>query len=120
MLKVFILGPYRPPKWARKIPVISHIYILKNVYRAWRLSRQVWDLGHIAICPHLNTAFMPEYDNRYLDGYQEVLKMCDCGLTVRGFSKSSGAMEEHKSLMYMNRKIFYSIKEFKTYLGTKE
>lgn len=84
---VYIAGPYRgKTAWERE----------RNIKNAQELALEFWKRGFVAICPHANTArFDGECpDETWLAGDIEILSRCDSIALVRGWSSSSGAIEE--------------------------
>lgn len=83
---VYIAGPYRGNVEA-------------NIQAAREIAAEVWRVGHVAICPHLNTAhFDRDYpdipDQAYLDGDLEILARCDAMVLVPGWRASQGTQAE--------------------------
>mgnify|MGYP002777089094 CR=1 FL=1 len=78
---IYIAGPYA-----------------ENIAVARAAAIAVWELGHIAICPHLNTAHFEEDsglgDEVYLAGDLEILRRCDAILMLPGSDCSEGATSE--------------------------
>ena len=89
MKVIFISGPYRAStEWG----------VAENIQRAEQVAIRVWQLGHVAFCPHKNTAFFGGIapDKVWLDGDLEILKRCDAIVLVPGWENSSGARAEVK------------------------
>ena len=84
---IYIAGPYRGD-------------VNKNIETAKTAAIAVWEAGHTAICPHLNTANFEEVcnceDNRYLQGDLEILLRCDMAVFLPLWEASEGAKAEHK------------------------
>jgi dTMP kinase len=70
----------------------------KNIEIAEKVAIDVWEAGHTAFCPHLNTAHFEEKSNvpyeRYLAGCLETLVRCDAIVMVPGWEDSPGAKVE--------------------------
>jgi hypothetical protein len=86
---VYIAGPFRgASQWEQTL----------NIRLAETAALSVWRAGHVAICPHLNTAnfqgALP--DEVWLKGDLEILKRCDGVLVVGDWSKSKGTLKEVK------------------------
>jgi len=86
---VYIAGPFRG----------DHAYaIRRNIRRAEAAALEVWSLGMVALCPHLNTAnfqgVLP--DQVWLGGDLELLRRCDAILLVSGWQESEGAKREEQ------------------------
>jgi len=88
---VYIAGPFR----AKRHPG-SQWEQTCNIREAEALALRVWAHGHVALCPHLNTAnfqgALP--DGVWLSGDLILLRRCDCVLVLPGWVESSGAQEE--------------------------
>jgi hypothetical protein len=85
-LIIYIAGPYRGDVYA-------------NMARARDVALGVWRAGHIALCPHLNTAFFDFYapeipDERWLEGTLRLMARCDGVVATDDWERSSGARQE--------------------------
>ena len=67
-----------------------------NIERAMHVAAALWEAGHVAICPHGNTAHMDGAvaDSRFLQGDLVILARCDFLITVEGWEDSVGAVGE--------------------------
>jgi hypothetical protein len=70
--------------------------VQENIDRAMRVAKAVWQAGHVAICPHGNTAHFDGVvaDERFLWGDLVILARCDALVTVEGWEESVGAKGE--------------------------
>jgi len=84
MKVVYIAGPYRANTVAG---------IRRNIEEARMVAEVVWQMGHCALCPHLNSALMDGIapDSLFLDGGIELVKRCDAVVLVPGWDKSMGS-----------------------------
>lgn len=84
---VYIAGPFRGP---------THWAITQNIRAAEWYALEVWKMGGIALCPHLNTRnFQGELpDEAWLDGDLVMLERCDAVLLVPNWDRSVGAKAE--------------------------
>ena len=99
---VYIAGPFRAPTgWQ----------IEANVRRAEALALEVWKLGAMAYCPHLNTRhFQGEApDEVWLEGNLEMLARCDAVLLVSGWVGSVGTMLERNEAFRAGMRVFEGI-----------
>jgi len=82
---LYIAGPYRGD-------------VAVNITNAESVAVAVWRAGHVALCPHLNTAFWDQKydidDERYLDGDLALLARCDGVVLVPGWESSRGTQAE--------------------------
>lgn len=87
---LFVSGPYRAD-----MPEGVH----DNIQAARKVAIAIWEAGHTALCPHLNTARFEldckAPDQAYLDGDLEMLKRCDGIVMMPGWVKSKGACSEY-------------------------
>lgn len=84
---VYVAGPFRAAnQWQQ----------FQNIRRAETLAFEVWRLGAVAICPHLNTAHFQDAlpDKVWLDGDLEIVRRCDAVVLVAGWERSQGAKLE--------------------------
>jgi hypothetical protein len=93
MKVVYIAGPYRGD-------------IETNIANARRVAIAVWEAGHVALCPHLNSARFELdcrcLDESYLEGDLLLLARCDFALFLWNWTKSSGAKAEHSFCLQQN------------------
>lgn len=73
--------------------------ITANIDAARKVAIQLWENGHAALCPHLNTAHFEndcacQYID-YLEGDFKLLARCDAILMLTGWEDSRGAVGEH-------------------------
>jgi nucleoside 2-deoxyribosyltransferase len=105
MTVVYVAGPYRAP---------SKLGILRNIYRAWRVSRDLWRKGFVVLCPHSNTFWMSEWPNKiapevFLDGDLALLSRCDVVLMLEGWQNSEGAIRERDYARKHHIPVVYSV-----------
>lgn len=87
MKVIYVAGPYRGPNaWA----------IAQNIRRAEELALDVWRLGAVALCPHLNSMHFDGVlpDETWLNGDLELMSRCDAVILAPGWHASSGAQAE--------------------------
>src|SRR5438132_12844106 len=73
--------------------------LVYNIRRTREASAAIWRMGHVALCPHANTAhfdtFFPDIpDEAYLSSDLLLLERCDGLVLVPGWQQSSGAKAE--------------------------
>jgi hypothetical protein len=71
-----------------------------NIALARKVAIEVWERGHVALCPHLNTAHFEEdcdcsYDD-YIKGDLLLIEGCDAILMLPGWQESQGAQVEYE------------------------
>lgn len=100
---IYIAGAYRGP---------TESAVFDNIMRARDHAIHVWQLGAIALCPHLNSMLMggisgvPDQD--FLDGDIELLDRCDALYAIRGWEQSSGAKKEVEFAKANGMPVFFS------------
>lgn len=73
--------------------------VIRNIYRAWKVGKDLWRMGYYAVVPHTNAML---YDNvapevAFLDGDIEIMKRsCDFVVLVPGWENSKGTQGEVK------------------------
>jgi Domain of unknown function (DUF4406) len=96
---VYVAGPYRGD-------------VDGNIARAGAVAGALWEMGHTAICPHLNTAHFdtlrPDIpDKRYLEGDLDLLAVSDAILMIEGWETSSGASQERVMALRLDIPVYY-------------
>jgi len=85
MLLCYVAGPYRGN--------VTH-----NIDEARKVAIALWEHGHIALCPHLNTAHFElccnVADEVYLEGDLVMLSRCDAMVLVPDWQSSIGTVLE--------------------------
>jgi len=97
---VFISGKYRAPtEWGVK----------QNIHAAEQAAMHVWQLGGVAICPHLNTAFFGGScpDETWLAGDLELLRRCDAVYAMVDWRQSKGATAEVELAESLGLPVFF-------------
>lgn len=83
---VYVAGPYRGD-------------VDRNIAQARQIAVALWEAGHTALCPHLNTSHFEQDckvpDERYLRGDLEMLAFCQAIVMTPDWESSSGARGEH-------------------------
>lgn len=105
-MKVFyIAGPYRAD---------TERGVVENIRAAESVSIEVWEAGHIALCPHLNSRLMGGIcdDEVFLDGAIELMKRCDAVVLVPGWGKSKGTIAEIEIAIKSNMPIYLRYDKF--------
>lgn len=107
---VFVSGPYRGTS---KYYLINRLQRLRNILRAYRVSKELWSLGMIVFTPHLNSVWMDGcvHDDFFLNGCLEILLKCDCVLMLDGWDQSVGAKEELRTALTRNIPVYYTVFE---------
>lgn len=84
---VYIAGPYRGVKEAA---------VFENIVRAREAAVQLWRMGFVPICPHLNSMLMggSSSDETFLLGDLDILQRCDAVLLIAGWNESAGGLAE--------------------------
>jgi hypothetical protein len=111
---IYVSGPYRDPR--------GEWYVHEHIRTAEAASIQVWKLGAVAICPHLNTRFFGGFDGlpdtTWLDGDLEIIRRCDAMLMLEGWRRSTGAKMEKRLAADLKLPILYSLTELETWIKT--
>jgi len=110
---IYIAGPFRgPSNWA----------IVQNIRRAERLALEVWAMGHVALCPHLNTRNFQDAlpDWVWLLGDLSLVTRCDGVLLAHNWEKSKGSVGEMKHAMLHGIPVFRSLSELRRSFGSQQ
>lgn len=112
---VYIAGPYRAKDYLTK---------QENIHAAACMAARVWKLGHVALCPHLNSAHLDEYGDEklFVDGTLELMRRCDAVLTTfPGASLiSEGARGEVLEARRLGIPVFERFEELEEWLKGSE
>ena len=117
MKVVYVAGRYKAPtEWE----------IFRNIMAARSVAMDVWRMGAVALCPHLNTMlfggyvypFDPNRDrNVWLEGDMELLRRCDAVVTVYGWESSEGASDEVKLAAKLTIPVFHDTERLREWLN---
>jgi hypothetical protein len=82
-----------------------------NIALARRVAIEVWERGHVALCPHLNTANFEkdcklEYDD-YIKGDLLLIEGCQAILMLPGWEESQGAQIELEYAEKLGLPVYY-------------
>lgn len=97
---IYVAGPFRSRK-----NTVDQWEQTQNIRRAEEASLEVWKRGHVALCPHLNTAHFQGAvdDDVWLRGGLALLERCDGVLLVEGWEKSEGVCREARRANELNQ-----------------
>lgn len=96
----YVCGPYRAK-------TIFGVY--ENIQRAKDRSVELVKSSIYPVVPHLCTAFLDglaEDDEFFLPSVMELMRRCDAVYLVKGWEKSSGAVEEVKEAFRMDIDVY--------------
>ena len=96
----YVAGPYRSPLGAHGVQ--------KNIEVARAVAAELWEFGHVAVCPHMNTAHFDGLvpDQRFLDGSLELMRRCDLVVLTPRWRLSRGTREEIVEALMLSIPIF--------------
>ena len=102
MKVVYVAGPYKAQT--------EHGTML-NIREAEAVAIQVWQAGHVALTPHLNTRLFGGLcpDEVLFQGCLELLRRCDAVVLVKGWSSSSGTITELKEAALMGLPVYTTV-----------
>lgn len=90
---LYVAGPYRGD-------------VKTNIENARKVAIALWEMGHTAICPHLNTAHFENdcrcHDDDYIERDLIILQRCDAAVFIDGWHLSQGALIEHQFCLQNN------------------
>ena len=103
---VYVAGAYRGKS---KYRLINRLQVMRNIYRAWRVARELWGMGYTVICPHANSALMDSVapNETFLKGDIEMLKKCDGIVMLPGWVYSAGAVREYMVAIDRGMKVMH-------------
>ena len=99
---LYVAGPYRAE---------TPDGVTANIAAARAVGIALWEAGHVAIVPHLNTAGF-EFDckvnaDTYIQGDLTIVERCDGIVMLRGWGESAGATMEHGHAIVRGIPIWY-------------
>lgn len=99
----------------------THQETFVNIQVARNEAEFVWSRGGIAVCPHLNSAWMSGIcpEEYFYDGYIELVKRCDALYTCWNWQDSKGAMLEVEAAKKMDMPVLHSRMAVMNYLEAK-
>lgn len=103
---VYIAGPFR----AKPDPTNQWVQE-QNIREAEALALEVWKLGGVAVCPHLNTRYFQGAlpDEVWLDGDLTLMRRCDAVLMTPRWLESEGAKVERDVALEAGLRVFYNL-----------
>lgn len=109
MKVVYIAAPYRAD-------TISQI--VKNIEMAKDSAIQVWVLGHVALCPHMNSALLDGVvpDNTFLEGSLELMKRSDIVYCPDHVRPSEGVKQELHVAKQLEMPVYFDYRLLKEHL----
>lgn len=109
---IYISGPYRDGR--------GEYYVHQNIQVARTFALEVWRLGGVALCPHLNTVFFGGVDGMdddvWLKGDLALLRRCDAILMITGWQYSRGAKTELRYATERGMSVLFSLEEVARFL----
>ena len=105
MKLIFVCGPYR---------AATDYEMEQNIRRAADCAGRIWRAGFAAICPHLNTRRFGgiTYEDSFIEGYKQILRLCDAVIVLPRWSYSVGAVGEIKEAIINKIPVFNDIEDF--------
>jgi nucleoside 2-deoxyribosyltransferase len=105
---VYVAGPYRGKSRFR---LIRFFQVLRNIWRARRVAAELWGMGFVAVCPHLNTLLMdgigpPEM---FIEGDLEILAKCDAIFVLPDYWSSEGTKGEIEFAGERGIPVYYTV-----------
>ena len=84
--------------------------IFTNIQVARVEAEFVWARGGIALCPHLNTSWMSGIcpEENFLNGYLQLLTLCDAVYTCWNWRISTGATAEVDKAKELGIPVFHN------------
>ena len=98
----------------------THAETYINIDVARKEAAFIWSRGAVAICPHLNSAWMSGIcDEKYFyDGYIELVKRCDALYACWNWTDSKGSKLELEIAKEIGLPVLYNRMELMNYLQT--
>ncbi len=111
---IYTAGPYRSKNCDQ---ICRHIAAAKIV------ALQIFDLGHYAVCPHLNTAHFDDCGVReelILAGCKDLVSRCDAVLMFGDWEISEGALMEKDAARASGKPVFESLETLAAWLAGQD
>lgn len=100
----YVAGPYS---------AVNEYLVKLNIAKAEAMAVSIWQAGHAAICPHLNTAHWGSVLSHagFIAGDLEIVRRCDGVVMVDGWMWSSGALQERTFALQKGIMVFYTVQD---------
>ena len=109
---VFVCGPFRAG---------PHGTVKQHVKRAEEAALEIWKMGAVVLCPHLNTAnfdgLLP--DERFLEGAIELMARSDSVYMLQNLEFSIGAKRERAIAQERGMRIFGDYELLRKWINEK-
>lgn len=107
---VYVAGPYTAK---------ASYLVEKNIDIAKELAMDVWKMGAVALCPHLNSQHFEgcASSQAFIDGTLELMRRCDSVLVCPNWETSVGTKGEITEAIRLGLPVFYSLKDLSIYLA---
>ncbi|MAG39596.1 hypothetical protein CMI41_01330 [Candidatus Pacearchaeota archaeon] len=102
---VYIAGKYRD-----EFP----FEIQQNIDKAKEIAKIVWASGHVALCPHLNSAHFEglNTEQHFITGTLALMRRCDSVLLVPGWETSEGTKGEIEDALKREIPVYLNVEEW--------
>lgn len=88
----------------------QHPLVRQNIQQAAQAALELWQMGHTALTPHLNTDFEGNHTishARFVDGDLSLMAVCDCVLVLPGYETSRGAIREMAEAKRLGMSVYF-------------
>jgi hypothetical protein len=106
MKVVYIAGPFR---------AATPWLVEQNVRAAEMIALEVWRMGAVALCPHMNTRHFQDCapDEVWIEGTKEMLRRCDAVLVQGAWTMSTGTRGEIDEARKLGMPVFFNTTELR-------
>ena len=104
MKVIYVAGKYRD----------KHPYLIwDHINEARYIATEVWQMGAVALCPHMNSMFLDGVasEDALVEGTLELMRRCDAVIVCWNYATSVGTLGEIAEAMKLGKPVFYSTAE---------
>jgi len=112
MKVIYVAGPYRSP----------YVYqIWENIQVARDFALAIWNQGHVALCPHLNSMFFEGITTpkQFILGTLELMRRCDAVVVLPRYENSEGTVGEIAEAKRLGKPVFFNLAELFIWLESQ-
>jgi nucleoside 2-deoxyribosyltransferase len=96
----------------------DYFEIEANIQKAKEYALEIWNMGHVCICPHLNTCHFEDHlslpNEEYIRRDLKIVERCDCVFVMPEWEESSGASTEVAFAREKDIPVYFDLDQLKS------